>query len=133
MDNLLHLGSESFRTTITNLQQKITFEASMKEPNHAVISLYKIQLADYQKKEKKRLQLIALQAKCVAKKNELQPDLDRTKQQTSEKIVAGSSHLEKITGSAGKMIEGNGGKVYAAEMNQIRQNTLPLQPTIDSL
>lgn len=133
MNNLLNLEGESYSDVIASLQQKISFESGIKDPNNAVISLYKMQLADYQKKEKKRLQLVALRAKCVAKKNELQPDLDRTKQQVSEKIFAGSSHLEKITGSAEKMIEGNGGKVYANEMNQIRQNTLPLQPTIENL
>lgn len=133
MNNLLNLDSESYSDVIASLQQKITFESGIKDPNNAIISLYKIQLADYQKKEKKRLQLVALRTKCVSKKNELQPDLDRTKQQLQEKIFAGSSHLEKITGSTGKMIEGNGGKVYASEMNKIRQNTLPLQPTIDNL
>lgn len=133
MNNLLNLESESYSDMIASLQQKISFESSIKDPNNAVISLYKIQLENYQKKEKKRLQLVALRKKCVVKKNELQPDLDRTKKQMSEKIFAGSSHLEKITGSAGKMIEGNGGKIYANEMNQIRLDTLPLQPTIDSL
>lgn len=133
MDSLLNLEGASYSGVIANLQQKITFESGIKDPNNAIISLYKMQLADYQKKEKKRLQLVALRAKGVSKKNELQPDLDRTKKQLQEKIFSGSSHLEKITGSASKMIEGNGGKVYAAEMNQIRQSTLPLQPTIENL
>ncbi|ALS02375.1 hypothetical protein ATZ33_13560 [Enterococcus silesiacus] len=133
MDDLLNLGGESYGDTISNLQQKITFESGLKEPNTAVLTLYKMQLADYQKKEKKRLQLVALRAKCVSKKNELQPELDQVKRQAVEKFFGATVHLEKITGSAGKMIEGNGGKIYSQAMSQLRLEVMPLSSMAERL
>jgi len=56
------IGGESYSDVISSLQQKITFESGLKEPNSATVTLYKIQLEQYQKLEKKRLQKIALQA-----------------------------------------------------------------------
>lgn len=138
MDNLLEPPSltpegDSYNDVISDLQRKIDFELLSKEPNQATIGLYNIQIAFYQKKEKKRLQLIALRSKCVGVKNELEPDLDSVKKLAKEKIFYGSQHLEKVTGSSSRMIEGNGGQVYSKQMNQIRLNGLPLTSLIENL
>lgn len=75
----LSIGEESYSDVISSLQQKITFESSLKEPNSATVTLYKIQLEQYQKLEKKRVQKIALQAKCVSVFNPLKEKLLKCK------------------------------------------------------
>lgn len=52
----LAIGGESYSDVISSLQQKINVESSLKEPNTATVTLYKMQLEQYQKLEKKRVQ-----------------------------------------------------------------------------
>ncbi|MDA9471480.1 hypothetical protein [Enterococcus sp. 5H] len=120
----LAIGGESSSDVISNLQQKISFESSLKEPSTATITLYKIQLEQYQKLEKKRLQKIALQAKCASVINPLKEEAAQMQNKIiSEQFELGSS-VETFVQNAPDMVKGQAGTSFSHEVSVMRNSVL---------
>lgn len=120
----LAIGSESYSDVITSLQQKINFESNLKEPNTATVTLYKIQLEQYQKLEKKRVQKIALQAKCASVFNPLKEEAAQMQNKIkTEQFDLGSS-IETFVQNAPDMVKGQAGTSFAHEVSVMRNSVL---------
>ncbi|MBO0474565.1 hypothetical protein IGL98_000546 [Enterococcus sp. DIV0840] len=118
------IGGESYSDVISSLQQKITFDSGLKEPNSATVTLYKIQLEQYQKLEKKRLQKIALQAKCVSVFNPLKEEAAQMQNKIkTEQFNLGSS-VETFVQNAPDMVKGQAGTSFSHEVSVMRNSVL---------
>ncbi|ALS02274.1 hypothetical protein ATZ33_13025 [Enterococcus silesiacus] len=120
----LTVGGESYSDVISSLQQKITFESNLKEPNSATVTLYKIQLEQYQKLEKKRVQKIALQAKCVSVFNPLKEEAAQMQNIIkTEQFDLGSS-VETFVQNAPDMVKGQAGNAFSHEVSVMRNSVI---------
>lgn len=84
------------------------------------VAQYKIQLEYYQKKEKKRLQKLALIKACEATCQQLEPIAKKTKRQITSEADSISNKLSKFKGK--QMIKGKSGKKLEQSVTQIRNN-----------
>ena len=117
----------SYQSEITYYQNKINDynrEASKPSKEQSLtfkttnVAQYKIQLAYYQKKEKKRLQKLALIQACESVSKQLKPESRKTKQT----IISDSGDVKnKLSSFKGKqMIKGKSGKKLEQSVSLIK-------------
>lgn len=119
----------SYQSNITYYQNKINDynrEARKPEKEQSLtfkminVAQYQIQLEYYQKKEKKRLQKLALVKACETTCNQLKPEASKTKRSFSSDINTASSKLAKFKGK--QMIKGKSGKKLEQSVTTIRNS-----------
>jgi len=117
----------SYQQNITYYQNKINDynrEARKPEKEQSLtfkmtnVAQYQIQLEYYQKKEKKRLQKLALVNTCESVCNQLKPESDKTKKLLVSDINSASSKLGNFKGKI--MIKGKSGKKLEQSVTKIR-------------
>jgi len=124
LPNNLNVGGESYEEVIANLQKKIIFESGMEDPNTSTITLYKIQLENYQKLEKKRLQKIALQAKCVSVFSPLKEEASKMQNKVKSEQYNLRDNVETFIQNAPDMIKGKAGSLFSDEVENMRSSVI---------